>query len=94
MLGRDSDGDGAENVCLMQIKKEKGKVTFKIIYAGNRTFKVCARFSVGACKRNERGDSNHTIYFKWPYLYSLLKGLVRQWQDSAHLLGNLSCNAW
>ncbi len=31
LLGTDSDGDGAEDVCFMQIKKEKGKITFKII---------------------------------------------------------------
>ncbi len=29
-----------------------------------KIFIVHARFSVIDCKRNERGDSNHTIYFK------------------------------
>ncbi len=30
------------------------------------SFIVRACFSPEACKRNERGDSNHTIYFEWP----------------------------
>ena len=28
--------------------------------------KVRSHFSVRDCKRNERGDSNHIIYFEWP----------------------------
>ncbi len=36
------------------------------MYGRNDTFIVRARFSVRDCKRNERGDSNHEIYFEWP----------------------------
>ncbi len=46
----------------------------------NETFIVCTRFSVRDCKRNERGDSNHTIYFEWPY-----------WKLSCSLLGMIQC---
>ncbi len=72
----------------MRAAFKKGKITFEIHVIGSCK-KLNKWFSLIDCKRNERGDSNHTIYSECP---NMTRGSICNLQAAFTLSDGFSSN--